>query len=123
MLRSSSIVVRRRGRPSSATRASDPTARTVTRSKVARRISVYLSAELVGASPFPRHWLYDDSGKLVEKSGTIDFKTWFNDSFGKHTPWGDQDSDVLTVEAESEIERALRSQRHRRPAPRSRVCA
>ena len=27
------------------------------------------SHELVGASPFPRHWIYDDTGRLVEKSG------------------------------------------------------
>ena len=45
--------------------------------------------ELVGASPFPRHWIYDDAGAPVEKSGIIDFDTWFNDSFGDRTPWGD----------------------------------
>src|ERR671932_690023 len=27
--------------------------------------------ELVGASPFPRHWIYDDEGTLVQKAGTI----------------------------------------------------
>ena len=27
------------------------------------------SHELVGASPFPRHWVYDHEGRLVEKSG------------------------------------------------------
>ena len=31
------------------------------------------SHELVGASPFPRHWVYDHEGRLVEKSGVIDF--------------------------------------------------
>jgi hypothetical protein len=63
--------------------------------------------ELVGASPFPRHWIYDDSGKLVAKSGTIDFKTWFNDSFGEHTPWGDHDSPALATAAETALERQL----------------
>src|ERR687892_1330134 len=29
--------------------------------------------ELVGASAFPRHWIYDDAGELVAKSGVIDF--------------------------------------------------
>jgi hypothetical protein len=29
--------------------------------------------EVVGASPFPRHWLYDHSGKLATKTGYIDF--------------------------------------------------
>ena len=47
------------------------------------------SHEVVGASPFPRHWIYDDAGTLVEKSATIDFATWFNHSFGDRTPWGD----------------------------------
>lgn len=63
--------------------------------------------ELAGASPFPRHWIYDDSGALVAKSGTIDFKTWFNDSFGAHTPWGDQDSPALVTTAETALERHL----------------
>jgi hypothetical protein len=63
--------------------------------------------ELVGASPFPRHWIYDHSGKLAAKSGTIDFKTWFNDSFGEHTPWGDHDSPALATAAETALERQL----------------
>jgi hypothetical protein len=63
--------------------------------------------ELVGASPFPRHWIYDESGKLVAKSGTIDFKTWFNDSFGAHTPWGDHDSPALATAAETALERQV----------------
>ena len=53
------------------------------------------SHELVGASPFPRHWIYDDDGKLVEKSATIDFRRWFNHSFGDRTPWGTQDSPAV----------------------------
>jgi len=63
--------------------------------------------ELVGASPFPRHWLYDNDGKLVEKSGVIDFNTWFNDSFGAHTPWGQADSPALVATVESALERRL----------------
>jgi cyclic nucleotide-binding protein len=63
--------------------------------------------ELVGASPFPRHWIYDDSGKLVEKSGTIDFEEWYRGSHGPHTPWGDEDSPALTTAVESELEREL----------------
>jgi hypothetical protein len=65
--------------------------------------------ELVGASPFPRHWLYDNDGKLVEKSGVIDFNTWFNDSFGAHTPWGQVDSPALVATVESALERRLSS--------------
>ena len=65
--------------------------------------------ELVGASPFPRHWLYDDDGKVVEKSGTIDFEAWYRGSHGPHTPWGDEDSPALTTVVESELERELSS--------------
>lgn len=63
--------------------------------------------ELIGASAFPRHWIYDNSGTLVAKSGTIDFKTWFNDSFGERTPWGDYDSPALVTAVETALERQL----------------
>ena len=62
---------------------------------------------LLGASPFPRHWIYDASGKLVQKSGLVDFKTWFNDSFGIHTPWGAYDSPAIVTSVESALERQL----------------
>jgi Cyclic nucleotide-binding domain len=63
--------------------------------------------ELEGASPFPRHWIYDDGGVLVEKSGTIDFDQWYRESHGKNTPWGEEDSPALTTAVESELEREL----------------
>ena len=46
---------------------------------------------LLWASPFPPHWVYDGEGKLIKKSGLIDFSTWYRGAFGKHSPWGDQD--------------------------------
>ena len=67
------------------------------------------SHELVGASPFPRHWIYDDAGDLVEKSGTIDFGAWFNHAFGDRTPWGEQDSPAIVAAVESALERSLSS--------------
>ncbi|HEY8438191.1 MAG TPA: cyclic nucleotide-binding domain-containing protein [Candidatus Limnocylindrales bacterium] len=67
------------------------------------------SHEVVGASPFPRHWIYDDAGRLVEKSGSIDFGKWFNHSFGERTPWGAQDSDAVVTAVESALERSLSS--------------
>lgn len=67
------------------------------------------SHELVGASPFPRHWIYDREGKLVQKSGVIDFGKWFNDSFGDRTPWGEQDSPAVVAAVESSLERSLSS--------------
>ena len=63
--------------------------------------------ELVGASPFPRHWIYDDDGKLAHKSGTVDFKTWYRESHGERTPWGEEDSPAVVAAAETELERRL----------------
>jgi hypothetical protein len=63
--------------------------------------------EVVGASPFPRHWIYDSDGKLAGKSGLIDFSSWYRRAFGKHSPWGDQDSPALTTEVESALERQM----------------
>jgi Cyclic nucleotide-binding domain len=62
---------------------------------------------LAGASPFPRHWVYDDTGALVEKSALIDFKSWADHCFGDGTPWGSYDSERLTTAAESALEREL----------------
>jgi hypothetical protein len=62
---------------------------------------------LLGASPFPRHWIYDDGGTLVEKSGAIDFERWWRVSHGPNTPWGGDDSPALVSAVESELERDL----------------
>jgi hypothetical protein len=62
--------------------------------------------EVVGASPFPRHWVYDGSGRLVEKSGLIDFARWRSAS-SRHTPWGDEESPALMTEVETALEREL----------------
>jgi hypothetical protein len=62
---------------------------------------------LRGASPFPRHWLYDEDGKLVAKSGTVDFKAWYREVHGERTPWGDEDSDAYVTTAESALEREI----------------
>jgi hypothetical protein len=63
--------------------------------------------ELSGASPFPRHWVYDDTGRLTQKAGLTDFKEWYRHAFGKHTPWGDEDSRALVTTAETALEREL----------------
>jgi len=62
---------------------------------------------LQGASRFPRHWVYDSEGTLSHKSGLTDFHEWYRRSFGKQTPWGDQDSEVLVTATETALERAL----------------
>jgi hypothetical protein len=44
--------------------------------------------ELAGASPFPRHWIYDKDGALALKSGAIDFDKWYREAHEQNTPWG-----------------------------------
>lgn len=65
------------------------------------------SGELIGASPFPRHWVYDDNMDLVAKTGIIDFNDWFRHSFDKHSPWGDEDSPAFVTTIETALEREL----------------
>jgi len=65
---------------------------------------------LTGASRFPRHWVYDAAGKLSAKSGLTDFDDWYRKSFGRHTPWGEQDSPALVTAVETALERALSTQ-------------
>jgi hypothetical protein len=63
--------------------------------------------ELVGASTFPRHWIYDRDGDLVEKTGTIDFKVWYREAQAERTPWGDEESEAFVTAAESALEREI----------------
>jgi hypothetical protein len=63
-----------------------------------------------GASPFPRHWVYDDDGKLAAKAGLSNFKEWWRHSFGKHTPWGELDSPTYVTAVETALERELSTQ-------------
>jgi len=63
--------------------------------------------EVVGASKFPRHWIYNEDGELAGKSGLIHFEDWLREAFGKHTPWGDEDSPALVTAVESALEREL----------------
>ncbi len=66
--------------------------------------------ELTGASPFPRHWVYDDQGRLAAKTATIDYQRWSTEAFGRHSPWGDTDSPAFVTEVESALERELSRQ-------------
>jgi hypothetical protein len=63
--------------------------------------------EVVGASPFPRHWIYDNEGALSHKTGTVDFKTWYRESHGDNTPWGEAESEAVVAAAETALEREL----------------
>jgi hypothetical protein len=65
---------------------------------------------MTGASRFPRHWVYDHRGALTQKSGLTDFRDWYRKSFGKHSPWGDEDSEGLVTAVETALERSLSAQ-------------
>jgi hypothetical protein len=79
------------------------------------------SYAVLGASPFPRHWLYDDSGSLVQKTALTRFRLWAQTVFGSHTPWGGEDEVPALAVPESQLERQLSEQIMRggdRPAVR-----
>src|SRR5256885_1208649 len=63
--------------------------------------------EVIGASPFPRHWIYDDAKRLSRKVAITDFKTWSGDIFGERTPWGSEDSPAFVTEVETALEREM----------------
>ena len=44
---------------------------------------------------------------MAEKSGQIKFRKWFRRAFGKHSPWGGEDSEALVAEVETALEREL----------------
>ncbi len=63
---------------------------------------------MTGASPFPRHWIYDGAGQLASKSGLTDFSDWMTGLSGtQHSPWGDEDSPALVTAVETALERTL----------------
>jgi hypothetical protein len=64
-------------------------------------------AEMTGASPFPRHWVYDGKGELVAKSGLADFREWLLTTHGEHSPWGHEETQPLVTVAETALERQL----------------
>jgi hypothetical protein len=77
-----------------------------------------------GASRFPRHWIYDADGRLARKSGLTDYAQWWGVSFGRHTPWGDEDSPALVTAVETALEQSLSVQLMRGAAkPRIRTVA
>ncbi len=52
---------------------------------------------LLGASPFPRHFLYDEDGNLTGDTSVTDFSWWFSTHYGRETPWGGYDLEPLTI--------------------------
>jgi len=75
--------------------------------------------ELVGASAFPRHWIYGADGKLAGKSALVDFHTWYRTVGLSQSPWGGHEQAVLAADAETPMERRLsRDIMHGGPKPR-----
>lgn len=65
---------------------------------------------LLGASPFPRHWLYGDDGQLVEKVALTRSQLWTKTVFGSHTPWGGEELIPEVAAPETRLERSLSEQ-------------
>lgn len=63
--------------------------------------------ELVGASPFPRHWIYGSDGQLSAKSGLIDYTEWTLVHDHEKSPWHDFEREALVSDVESQVEREL----------------
>jgi hypothetical protein len=63
--------------------------------------------EVVGASPFPRHWVYDHAGRLAAKTGLIDFHRWHLEATREHSPWGAEESPAVVTAVETALERQL----------------
>jgi hypothetical protein len=69
------------------------------------------SAErLLGTSPFPRHWLYNHGGDLVQKAALTRAQLWAKTVFGSHTPWGGEEQTPAIADPETELERSLSEQ-------------
>jgi len=80
--------------------------------------------ELVEASPFPCHYIYDGRGRRVAATEPANFKSWYRRSFGERTPWGAHDSPALIREAETALEQQLsQTMAQKQPEPRFRNLA
>jgi Cyclic nucleotide-binding domain len=71
------------------------------------RVDGTSEATLAGASPFPRHWVYDHRGRLVATSGLVDFSGWQADAWDPFTPWGGRDAPARVTAVATALEREL----------------
>src|SRR5262245_20338022 len=51
--------------------------------------------EVLGASKFPRHWVYGPDGQLASKVGLADFKNWYRHACGRRSASGGRCTDAL----------------------------
>lgn len=65
------------------------------------------SHRVVGASAFPRHWVYGDDDRLVEKVATTDAASWLHTMTEDENPWRGVDAPAVTAPVETELERRL----------------
>ncbi len=65
--------------------------------------------EVVSASPFPRHWIYDTDGALCQKSGLISYDSWAREQRPDDHPWANDTStwSAVVTDVESDLERHL----------------
>lgn len=52
---------------------------------------------LLGASPFPRHAIYNHDGNLMGETTSTNFAAWFSSLYGRETPWGGRDLEPLAM--------------------------
>jgi hypothetical protein len=64
-------------------------------------------SEIAGASPFPRHYLYDTAGQLTGKSAMIRYKDWLRQSGQRTTPWGGAADPAMVASVGSAAEQSV----------------
>jgi hypothetical protein len=64
-------------------------------------------SKIAGASLFPRHYLYDTTGRLTYKTAIIRYKDWLHKSEPEHSPWAGMSELVPTARVKEEAERSL----------------
>jgi hypothetical protein len=62
---------------------------------------------LVGASPFPSHWVYDAHGAVVTKQEALDLANWWQDAWSDASPWEPGDEAAAITSLERELARSL----------------
>jgi hypothetical protein len=71
------------------------------------RVDGSSSVSIDAASPFPRHYLYDTQGNLLQKTGLIRYSAWIAESQESDTPWGGVSNPPVLVDVNSRVERAV----------------
>jgi hypothetical protein len=71
------------------------------------RVDGTSAVSIESASPFPRHYLYDSHGMLLQKTGLIRYNTWIAESQESDTPWGGVSDMAVLVDVNSREERSV----------------